>query len=237
VILTGNIDISVGSQFAICSVATGVFARMGLPTPLAGAAACVVGALMGGVNGALVAWVRIPSIVVTLATMVALRDGLRWVTQGAWVQDLPPGFQWFGQSQAASELITAASAAAMAVGMNWALRNLAAGRVVYATGSSPNAARLAGINPQFVVFAVFVLTGALTGFAAVFNAVRFHQIPRTRHNCGNAVGVVALGRDRPGADVSGVQCVLGTGDRRRNYSGGGLHGRGPRPFGKTCRHR
>ena len=106
VILTGQIDISVGSQFAICSVAAGVFARMGLPTPLAGAAACLVGALMGGINGALVAWVRIPSIVVTLATMVALRDGLRWVTQGAWVQDLPPGFQWFGQSQAASELIT-----------------------------------------------------------------------------------------------------------------------------------
>jgi len=85
VILTGQIDISVGSQFAICSVATGVFARMGLPTPLAGVAACLVGALMGGINGALVAWVRIPSIVVTLATMVALRDSLRWITQGAWV--------------------------------------------------------------------------------------------------------------------------------------------------------
>jgi len=177
VILTGQIDISVGSQFAICSVATGVFARMGLPTPLAGVGACLVGALMGGINGALVAWVRIPSIVVTLATMVALRDGLRWVTQGAWVQDLPPGFQWFGQSQAASEVITAGCAAVLAVGMNWGLRNLAAGRVVYATGSSPNAARLAGINPRLVVFAVFVLTGALTGFAAVCNAVRFLQIP------------------------------------------------------------
>ena len=177
VILTGQIDISVGSQFAICSVATGVFARMGLPMPLAGAAACLVGALMGGVNGALVAWVRIPSIVVTLATMVALRDGLRWVTQGAWVQDLPPGFHWFGQSQAASELITAGCAAVLAVGMNWGLRNLAAGRVVYATGSSPNAARLTGINPRLVVFWVFVLAGAFTGFAAVFNAVRFQQIP------------------------------------------------------------
>jgi rhamnose transport system permease protein len=177
VILTGQIDISVGSQFAICSVATGVFARMGLPTPLAGVGACLVGALMGSVNGALVAWVRIPSIVVTLATMVALRDGLRWVTQGAWVQDLPPGFQWFGQSQAASELITAGCAAVLVVGMNWGLRNLAAGRLVYATGSSPNAARLAGINPRLVVFLVFVLTGALTGFAAVFNAVRFLQIP------------------------------------------------------------
>ena len=52
-------------------------------------------------NGALVAYVRIPSIVVTLATMVALRDGLRWATDGAWVQDLPATFQWLGLTQAA----------------------------------------------------------------------------------------------------------------------------------------
>jgi rhamnose transport system permease protein len=177
VILTGQIDISVGSQFAICSVAAGVFARMGMPTPIAGAMACLVGALMGAINGALVAWLRIPSIVVTLATMVALRDGLRWVTQGAWIQDLPTGFQWFGQSQTVSELITVACALALTLGASWGLRNLAGGRMVYATGSDPNAARLAGINPSMVVFAAFVITGALTGFAAVFNAVRFHQIP------------------------------------------------------------
>ena len=82
---------------------------------------------MGAINGALVAWVRIPSIVVTLATMVALRDGLRWATQGAWVQDLPPGFQWFGQSQAASEIITIGCAAVLTVGVSWGLRNLAGG--------------------------------------------------------------------------------------------------------------
>ena len=177
VIVTGEIDISVGSIFAICGIAAGILAKFGVPVLLAGVAACLLGAMFGSLNGALVAYVGIPSIVVTLATLTALRDGLRWATEGAWVQDLPPGFQWFGQSQAASELITAGCAAVLAVGMNWGLRNLAAGRVVYATGSSPNAARLAGINPQLVVFAVFVVTGALTGFAAVFNAVRFHQIP------------------------------------------------------------
>ncbi len=177
VILTGQIDISVGSQFAICSVAAGIFARMGMPTPLAGAAACALGAAMGALNGVLVAWVRIPSIVVTLATMVALRDGLRWATQGAWVQDLPADFQWFGRSQTASEAITVACALALTLGVGWGLRNLAAGRIVYATGSDANATRLAGIRPQLVVFLVFVAIGALTGFAAVFNAVRFQQIP------------------------------------------------------------
>jgi rhamnose transport system permease protein len=93
------------------------------------------------------------------------------------VENLPPDFQWFGQSQAASEAITIACALALTAGVSWGLRNLAAGRVVYATGSDPNAARLAGIDPKLVVFAAFVITGALTGFAAMFNAVRFHQIP------------------------------------------------------------
>src|SRR5215467_10012640 len=79
IILAAEIDISVGSQFAICSVAAGVFAKMGLPTPAAGVVAALAGALMGALNGVLVAYVRIPSIVVTLAVMVALRDGLRWV--------------------------------------------------------------------------------------------------------------------------------------------------------------
>src|SRR3954469_1913678 len=92
VILTGQIDISVGSVFAVCGVSAGVFAKAGLPTPIAGLAACFAGAAMGALNGALVAYLRIPSIVVTLATMAALRDGLRWATQGAWIQELPSGF-------------------------------------------------------------------------------------------------------------------------------------------------
>src|SRR6185436_19492526 len=71
VILAGQIDISVGSVFAICSVAAGLFAKMGLPAPLAGLAACALGAAFGALNGALVAYLRIPSIVVTLAAMVA----------------------------------------------------------------------------------------------------------------------------------------------------------------------
>ena len=109
--------------------------------------------------------------------MVALRDGLRWITQGAWVQDLPPDFQGFGQSQTASQAITIAVAALALRRAAWALRHLAAGRAVYATGSNPEGARLAGIEPSRVVFWVFTLTGALTGCAALLNSVRFNQIP------------------------------------------------------------
>ena len=63
--------------------------------------ACAVGAAFGASTARSSPTSRIPSIVVTLATMVALREALRWATEGAWVQDLPDGFQWFGLTQAA----------------------------------------------------------------------------------------------------------------------------------------
>src|SRR2546423_8435743 len=86
VILCGQIDISVGSVFAICSVAAGELANMGLPTPLAGAAACAIGAPVGALSGALVAYLRIPPILVPLPALVALRDRFTCTTADAWVQ-------------------------------------------------------------------------------------------------------------------------------------------------------
>lgn len=177
VVLTGEIDISVGSLFAICGVAAGVAVKWGLPVPVAGMIACGIGAALGAINGALVAYVRIPSIVVTLATMVALRDGLRWVTEGAWVQDLPDTFQWLGLSQTAYPIVTGCAALALLSAMAWGMRHVTAGRAIYATGSNGDAARLAGFSPARVKFSVFVAIGALTGLAALLNSVRFNQIP------------------------------------------------------------
>jgi len=177
VVLTGQIDVSVGSIFAICGIATGVMAKSGAPTLIACFGACLIGAALGALNGALVAYVGIPSIVVTLATMTALRDGLRWATQGAWIADLPPGFQWFGLTQAAFPAVAFLTVAMLVALASWGLRHLAAGRAIYATGSNAEAARVAGINTHRLVFLVFTLTGALAGLAAVFNSVRFDQIP------------------------------------------------------------
>jgi len=177
IILTRQIDISIGSQFAICGVAAGLLAKSGLPLPAVVLAVLLAGAALGAMNGAFVAWVRIPSIVVTLATMVALRDGLRWATQGAWVEELPRSFQWFGLSLGASQVVTASIAVVLFAGAAWGLRNLAAGRAVYAVGSNEGAARLAGIDAARVTFWVFTAAGALTGGAALLNSVRFNQIP------------------------------------------------------------
>ena len=93
-----------------------MLAKAGVPTVLVFAAVCALGALVGAVNGSLVAYLRLPSIVVTLAMMIVLRDALRWITQGAWVQDLPPDFQWMGLSQGAYPFAAGALAAAIVVG-------------------------------------------------------------------------------------------------------------------------
>ncbi|MEI6106645.1 MAG: ABC transporter permease, partial [Opitutae bacterium] len=100
IIISRQIDISVGSQFSVCSIGAGLLAARGWPLALVVPAAAAMGALLGGINGILVAGLRLPSIVVTLATMVILRQGLNQVQQGAFV-NLPYEVQWFGLSQAA----------------------------------------------------------------------------------------------------------------------------------------
>ncbi len=177
VILVGQIDISVGSQFALVSVAAGHLAKAGIPVPLLLPSALLLGAGLGAMNGLLVARLGLPAIIVTLATLVTWRDGLRWITEGAWVQDLPARFQWFGLGQAAGQWLIVALALALLGVLAFVLRNLGAGRALYAVGSDREAARLAGIEPSRVIFGVFVLMGALTGLAALLNAVRFSSVP------------------------------------------------------------
>jgi rhamnose transport system permease protein len=180
VILTRQIDISVGAQFAVCGVAAGlaakIFASAGTPIALVPVAVASIGLLIGAINGALVSRLNIPSIVATLAMTVAMRDGLRWATEGAWVQNLPRDFQWLGLGQRVGQaLIVGVSAGLFAI-FSWGLKNLAAGRSIYAVGSDAEAARLAGISPRNVTLGVFALMGALTGVASTLNSIRFTDI-------------------------------------------------------------
>ncbi|HEX8200958.1 MAG TPA: ABC transporter permease [Isosphaeraceae bacterium] len=176
VILCRQIDISIGSQFSICGVVAGLLAKSGLPMPAVAVGTLLAGAGMGAVNGAFVAGLGLPSIVVTLATLVVWREALRYVREGEFVRDLPGGFQWFGAGGSVGPWLVVAIALAVFVAVAWALRNLAAGRAVYATGSDLEAARLAGIRPRRVVFGVFAAMGALAGLAALLNAVRFADV-------------------------------------------------------------
>lgn len=180
VIIARQIDISIGSQFALCSVIAGLLAQAGMPMPVVALGAIAGGAVLGACNGALVAGLGLPSIVVTLATMVTWREALRWWREGEFVKDLPDGFQWFGFGQASGQAAILLGAVLVFGALAFAMKHLAAGRFVYAVGSDREAARLAGIRPQGVTFGVFVLMGALVGLAALLNAIRFADVdPKT----------------------------------------------------------
>src|ERR1043166_2246600 len=175
VILCRQIDISVGSQFAVCSVCAGWLAAMQCPLAFVLPASVGLGALMGALNGALVAGLRLPSIVVTLATMVALRKGLDWLRQGEFV-NLPDGVQWFGLRQASGQWALMLTATLLFVSLAVAMKNLSAGRFIHAVGSDAEAARLAGPRPRLTTFVVFVFLGALTGLAAMMNVAQSPQV-------------------------------------------------------------
>ncbi|MBS1786628.1 MAG: ABC transporter permease [Acidobacteria bacterium] len=208
VIIAGQIDISVGSQFAVCGITAGMLAK-NLPMSAVLVLVIIAGCALGSINGWLVAKVKIPAIVVTLATLVAWRDGLRWATEGTWVQNLPANFQWFGFGQSAGQGLIILASLALLVAFAWALGNLPAGRAIYAVGSDTEAARLAGINPPRVTLSVFVLMGALVGLAALLNAIRFSSVPA---NAGiglemKAIAAVVVG----GAAITGGRgTLLGT---------------------------
>jgi rhamnose transport system permease protein len=201
VIVAGQIDISIGSQFAVCSVAAGLMAVSGLPMPLVAVGACLLGAALGWINGALVSGLGVPSIVATLAVMVAAREGLRLGTGGEWVQNLPSSFQWLGLGQGVGQTAILVIAAVLFGAAAWAARNVAGMRRVYATGSDAEAARLSGIDTGAVTVWVFAGMGALTGLAAVLNAIRFSDV---QSNAGvglelKAIAAVVVG----GASITG----------------------------------
>jgi ribose/xylose/arabinose/galactoside ABC-type transport system permease subunit len=176
VIVAGQLDISVGSMMAVCALTSGMLARAGVPMPLVVLASLGLGLLLGAVNGALVAYLRIPSIIVTLATLTMWRGAILWWTKGYWVMPLPPAWKVPGTATIlglpAPVWVGWAVVAVSAV----ALARTAFGRQVYAVGSNPAAAALAGIDVPRVTFAAFALNGLLVGLATMIHVTRFSMV-------------------------------------------------------------
>jgi rhamnose transport system permease protein len=204
VIVCRQIDISVGSQFGMCAVIAGLLAAAKLPLLVVAAGAVSAGAAMGALNGVLVAWLGLPSIVVTLATMVTWQEALRLWQQGR-LLNLPVGLQWFGFSQPVGQTVLIVFAVVLVAAAAWAMKNLAAGRFVYAVGSDAEAARLAGIDRGRVTFGVFALMGALVGLAALMNVV---QSPQVQPTCGDGLELKVIAA----AVVGGVAVSGGRGN-------------------------
>lgn len=167
-IIAGEIDLSVASIIALASTAMGLAMTAGAGTPLIVAAGLVTGLACGAVNGWLVAGMGLPSIVVTIGTMSLFR-GIAFVVLGDQAfTGYPPGFAYFGQGYVWWVIsVELALFAALAIGFYMLLHRTGFGRSVFAIGNNATAALFSGIRVGRVRFMLFLLTGVMSGLAAV----------------------------------------------------------------------
>ncbi|MBL7257283.1 ABC transporter permease [Paractinoplanes lichenicola] len=194
VVITRNIDLSVGSVLGISAftVATMMSANPGLPMIVALLAGLAVGAVAGLVNGVLVRFGKVPALVVTLGTLYIYRGITYSWAGGSQVNadELPRHFLTFANDNLLGipwlvliALIVVGTGSLM-------MRNYRVGRELYAMGSSPAAAELAGIKVARNLLGAFVLSGALAGLAGVLYAARFGTVDAAAGN-GMELNVVA----------------------------------------------
>jgi len=180
VIITRNVDLSVGSVMGLTAYLTGrLFVDVpGIPIVVVVIAAVLLGAFLGLVNGALVAFAKVPAMVITLGTLYAYR-GINVLWTGSDrinASDMPKDFLGLGTQQVLFIPVLSIIAVIVLALAAWYLRNTRGGREYYAIGSDPSAAELYGLKVTRRVLSAFILSGALAGLAGVFYAARYGSI-------------------------------------------------------------
>ena len=182
-IITRNVDLSVGSVVGLSAFMAGdiLSSHPGMPLPLVFILGMGLGAACGLLNGVLTTWGQVPALVVTLGTLYAFR-GLAFLwTDGRQVnaETLPDPFLNIGTGSVLGipYLVLIALVVVLVVGQ-W-LRDFRAGRELYAIGSNPEGARLAGVRSDRRVLTAFVLAGALAGLGGVLFTARFATVDAT----------------------------------------------------------
>jgi ribose/xylose/arabinose/galactoside ABC-type transport system permease subunit len=174
VILTGGIDLSVGSVAALAGIVAAMAAASSAPgaVALAALAALGVGLAVGLFNGVMVARFRVPPFVVTLAMLTICRGLAFVITDGRSISDLPPGFGLFGR-EVFLRVPVPVWLMLLVFAAGWfVLKRMTFGRYVYAVGGNREAAFLAGVNIKGVTLLVYVLNGLLVGLAGLVLASR-----------------------------------------------------------------
>jgi rhamnose transport system permease protein len=177
VIVTRNVDLSVGSTLGLSAYFTGrlFIDHPGIPVIAVFVLGLLFGAVLGALNGLLVTLFRVPALVITLGTMYAFRGALvHWAgSKQIYASDLPDAFQNLGTKQILGLPVLTLLGLAVLVLVGYYLWSARGGRELYAIGSDPDAAQLYGLRVQRRVFGAFVLCGALAGLAGVVQAARY----------------------------------------------------------------
>jgi rhamnose transport system permease protein len=208
VIITRNVDLSTGSVLGLSAYLAGdlLSSHPGLALPVVFLLGIALGAACGLLNGVLVTWGQVPALVVTLGTLYAFR-GLAFLwTGGSQVSanQLPDAFLNLGSDSIAGNPILVVIALVVVLVVGQWLRDYRPGRELYAIGSNPEGARLAGVRSQRRVLSAFVIAGALAGLGGVLFTARFGTVDATA-GFGYELTVIAA------AVVGGVAIFGGTG--------------------------
>ena len=210
VILTGGIDLSVGSMLAtaamtamLCSLspALGAFA---LPVGL------LTGVILGSINGLLIAYLKLPPFIVTLGSLTAVRGLARLIADDATVMNPNVSFAWIGNSDVLGVPVLAIIAL-MVIVLSWfILRRTVLGIRIYALGGNVAAARLSGIKVSLILLFVYSVSGMLAGLGGVMSAARLYAANGLQIGQGyelDAIAAVILGGT---SFVGGVGSIWGT---------------------------
>ena len=229
VMLTGGIDLSVGSVLGITSMVAAMLMRDTQSVVLALIVALLLGAFIGTVNGTLVSRFRIPAFVVTLGMMQICRSGDYLLSGGHGVSNLPDSFR----AIAGAELFKGFRVyyifiIVLFIVIHWVLSNTKLGRFTYAIGSNETATRLAGVNTRLYTLLPYIISGTMAAIGGILMGSRFSAVdPNFGTNyemntlaavviggcamtggkgtiLGTAIGVLFMGVLSNGLDISGV---------------------------------
>jgi len=208
VIITRNVDLSVGSTLALTAYLTGrLFVdNPGIPIVAVVAIGMLAGAGLGLINGLLVALGRVPALVITLGTLYIYRGVvLSWAGSNRInASDMPDGFLSLGTKSILTIPVLTILALVVLGIVGYYLRTARGGRELYAIGSDPDAANLYGLKVRRRVIGAFVLCGALAGLAGVVYAARYGTISS---GAGQDIELQAVGA----AVIGGVAIFGGSG--------------------------
>ncbi len=198
VLIIRGIDVSVGSMVGFAGLAVGLLFRdvPGFPLWMAVILSVLIGLVLGSINGVLIAWVRVPPVIVTLGTLNVYRGLTFLFTNGSQIDGnyIPrPLIQWsqtgpFGIRDVPWVVFIVAAVALL----TWLiLQHTRLGRQIYALGSNPDGARLRGVPVKWVTYFTYAFTGALCGFAGLLYASRFGFLNPGQTGVGLEMTVIA----------------------------------------------
>jgi ribose/xylose/arabinose/galactoside ABC-type transport system permease subunit len=178
VIITGHIDVSVGSLIGVLATIAGTLAVSGYPVWIAWTVPVIVGVVINTLVGAFIAYLRIPSIVMTLGMLSILKGGLISATGGTWISGMPPEF-FIAQARLFGIPSPVYFMVVLTIIMALWMRYSATGRSFYAVGGNPEAARASGLSPERTCVLAFALHGFFAGIAALLFATQLQVIQST----------------------------------------------------------